>query len=128
MATFPNSPGVSDIVPWYANNEIYLLELRFCVPISEWNKFLDSKLCRDLFEYSESLKTQDKNNRTRETECVNERSEIVTLKPSELPLYIAVLLMKELPEHKRNVHECEKILNRSLNIIKRVTLDSSILQ
>lgn len=48
------------------------------------------------------------------------------MKESELSAYIATLLIRELPEKKRNVHECERILKESLDIIKGVTLDNSI--
>lgn len=54
----------------------------------------------------------------------NERIE--NLKESELSTYIATLLISELPEKKRNIHECERILKESLDIIKGVTLDNSI--
>ena len=48
------------------------------------------------------------------------------LKESELSAYISTLLISELPEKKRNIHECERILKESLDIIKGVTLDNSI--
>lgn len=56
---FASNPGKLDILPWYANNEIYLREVRFSVPDSEWNEFLKSDLFRQLEEYVDSLKTPD---------------------------------------------------------------------
>ena len=50
------------------------------------------------------------------------------MKESELSAYIATLLISELSEKKRNVHECERILKEALDIIKGVTLDNSILR
>ena len=57
-----------------------------------------------------------------------ERRKHGTLKISELSSYIATLLISELPEKNRNVYECERILKESLDIIKGVTLDNSILR
>lgn len=56
---FAENPGKIEVVPWYANNEICLQEVRFSVPISEWNKFLNSKLYRELELYIDGLKIQD---------------------------------------------------------------------
>lgn len=56
---FAENPGKIEVVSWYANNEICLQEVRFSVPISEWNKFLNSKLYRELELYIDGLKIQD---------------------------------------------------------------------
>lgn len=56
------------------------------------------------------------------------KEELENLKEAELSAYIATLLISELPEKKRNVHECERILKESLDIIKGVTLDNSIMR
>lgn len=50
------------------------------------------------------------------------------MKRSELPYFIATLLVNELSGSNRNVAECEKILEEALDILKSVTLDSSKLQ
>lgn len=50
------------------------------------------------------------------------------MKKSELSAYIATLLLKELRDSDRNLSECEKILHDSLELLKNVTLDNSILQ
>lgn len=56
---FAENPGKIEVLPWYANNEICLREVRFSVPASEWNEFLKSDLFRQLEEYVDSLKTPD---------------------------------------------------------------------
>lgn len=56
---FAVDPGKLEIAPWYVDNAIYLQEVRFSVPISEWNKFLNSKLYRELERYIGGLKIQD---------------------------------------------------------------------
>lgn len=50
------------------------------------------------------------------------------MKRSEIPYFIATLLINELSDGNRNVAECEKILKETLDILKSVTLDSSRLQ
>lgn len=50
------------------------------------------------------------------------------MKRSEIPYFMAALLINELSDANRNVAECEKILEEVLNILKSVTLDSSKLQ
>lgn len=50
------------------------------------------------------------------------------VKKSELSAYIATLLLKELRDSDRNLSECEKILHESLELLKNVTLDNSILR
>lgn len=52
--------GVLEIIPFYADNEMYCQELCFSVPAGEWCKFENSQLYRDLVKYVHSLKTQDK--------------------------------------------------------------------
>lgn len=50
------------------------------------------------------------------------------MKRSEIPYFIATLLVNELSDSNRNIAECEKILEEALNILKSVTLDNSKLQ
>ena len=52
-------PGDIMIIPYYADNEICLQELRFYIPATEWTEFEKSQLFHDLEEYMEHLKTQD---------------------------------------------------------------------
>ena len=56
---FAENPGKIEVLPWYANNEICLQEVRFSVPASRWNEFLESDLLRQLEEYVDSFETQD---------------------------------------------------------------------
>lgn len=56
---FAEDPGKIEVVPWYAGNEIFLQEIKFSVPASEWNEFRESDLFRHLEEYVDSLRTQD---------------------------------------------------------------------
>ena len=56
------------------------------------------------------------------------KREEADVKKSELSVYIATLLLKELRDSDRNLSECEKILHDSLELLKNVTLDNSILQ
>lgn len=46
----------------------------------------------------------------------------------ELPYLIATILLQKLPEEKRNIAECEKVLTEAIAALKLVTLDSSELQ
>lgn len=57
---FAENPGVISVVPWYADNETVLQEVRFSVPADEWTEFEASNLFRELEAYVESLKTRDK--------------------------------------------------------------------
>ena len=50
------------------------------------------------------------------------------MKQNEIPYFIATLLIKELPDCKRSISECEKILEETLRILKSVTLDNSKLR
>ena len=56
------------------------------------------------------------------------KREEADVKKSELSAYVATLLLKELRDSDRNLSECEKILHDSLELLKNVTLDNSILQ
>ena len=56
---FAENPGKLDVIPWYEDNEIFLQEVRFSVPASEWNEFQESKLFQDIERYVDSLKTRD---------------------------------------------------------------------
>lgn len=42
----------------------------------------------------------------------------------ELPYLIAAMLLQKLPEEKRNIAECEKVLAETIAALKLVTLDS----
>lgn len=57
---FAENPGVISVVPWYADNETVLQEVRFSVPADEWTEFEASDLFQALENYVESLKTRDK--------------------------------------------------------------------
>ena len=46
----------------------------------------------------------------------------------ELPYLIAAMLLQKLPEGKRNMAECEKVLAETIAALKLVTLDSPELQ
>lgn len=45
---FNPEPGDIEISPWYADNEIHSLELRFSVPADQWNEFRTSPFFREL--------------------------------------------------------------------------------
>lgn len=53
---------------------------------------------------------------------IDRRKGMKHLKYSELPNFIAFVLLSVLPKSKRNVYTCEKILNDALNVIKWITL------
>lgn len=59
------------VLPYYANNEICLQEVRFSVPYDEWNEFENSQLFRDLVQYEKDLerRIQDMRTERREQEC-----------------------------------------------------------
>lgn len=42
----------------------------------------------------------------------------------EPPYLIAAMLLQKLPEEKRNIAECEKVLAEAMATLKLVTLDS----
>ena len=67
--------GELEITPFSADNEIYCQEVRFSVPISEWNKFLNSKLYRELELYMDGLKIQDMHTDIRVQEYIKGISE-----------------------------------------------------
>lgn len=46
--------GVS-VVPWYADNVIYLREVRFSVPGEAWSEFENSQLFRDIVQYEREI-------------------------------------------------------------------------
>ena len=73
--SFASNPGKIEVLPWYADNEIYLQEVRFYVPASEWNEFLKSDLFRELEEYVGSLRTPDMHTGIREQEYTMEIAE-----------------------------------------------------
>ena len=52
---FASDFGKIEVIPWYANNEIYCQEVRFSVPISKWNEFQNQPFFLALKEYLELL-------------------------------------------------------------------------
>lgn len=73
------NPGKIEAVPWYANNGIFLQEVRFSVPASEWNKFLNSDLYRELELYVDSLEFQDSHTENDEENQKNEDATIAAI-------------------------------------------------
>ena len=69
---FAENPGNLEIVPWYADNEIYLQEVRFSVPASEWNEFQESDLFQELVRYVDSIRTQDTHTDIHEAQYIEE--------------------------------------------------------
>lgn len=69
---FALNPGNIEVVPWYANNEICLQEVRFSVPASKWNEFLKSDLFQELEKYVDNLEIQDMNTYNREKQYTEE--------------------------------------------------------
>ena len=55
--------GVS-VLPWYANNEIYFLEVQFSVPGEEWSEFENSQMYQDLVQYQQDLRKRIEDKRT----------------------------------------------------------------
>ena len=74
---FAENPGKLEIVPWYADNEIYLQEVRFSVPASEWNEFQESDLFQKLVRYVDSLQTQDMHIDIHEPQCIAENEALL---------------------------------------------------
>ena len=48
---FAPDSGKLEIIPWYADNEICLQEVRFSISADEWSEFQKSVLFRELVEY-----------------------------------------------------------------------------
>lgn len=48
-----------DVTPYYADNVLYLKEVRFGIPGGKWSEFERSQVYRQLVDYVHSLKTQD---------------------------------------------------------------------
>ena len=61
---FSTNPGKLEITPSYADNELYLQELKFSVPASEWSEFQKSQLYRSLVEYVNGVCPQIQDMRT----------------------------------------------------------------
>lgn len=59
---------------------------------------------------------------------VSNKQEVRETSSNEISNYIAVFILRELNDDKRNIAECEKILNDSLDILKHITLNNSILR
>lgn len=51
MKCFSTKLGELEVDPWYADNEIYLVEISFSVAGNEWSEFQKSQLFRDLKAY-----------------------------------------------------------------------------
>lgn len=83
--SFSRREPFCDVVEWYANNEIDVLELQFSVPVCEWKEFQESDLFHSIIQYVESLKekyqrTPNSSNCNCEGQCKEEKrqsSEIV---------------------------------------------------
>ena len=73
---FAENPGTLEVVPWYADNEICLQEVRFSVPADEWSEFQESDLFQELVEYVHSLETPDTHTCIHEPEYTQENAEI----------------------------------------------------
>lgn len=65
---------------------------------------------------------------TEEKRLLTRRGGFQVFERKELPYLIAAMLLQELPEEKRNIAECEKVLAETIAALKLVTLDSSELQ
>ncbi len=60
-------PGIAEISAGYANNVKYCQELRICLSVRDWNKFVSQPFFRELIEYLDRMQIQglrkgDKNN------------------------------------------------------------------
>lgn len=65
---------------------------------------------------------------TEEKRLLTRRGGFQVFERKELPYLIATILLQKLPEGKRNMAECEKVLAETIAALKLVTLDSSELQ
>lgn len=55
---FAPNPGELEITPWYADNEIFLQELKFSVPASEWSEFQSSQLFSEIKAFVSGIEKQ----------------------------------------------------------------------
>lgn len=77
-------PGDIMIIPYYADNEICLQEVRFYVPASEWTEFENSQLFHDLEEYMARLKTQDIRTYSRESQYTQEKLQLMQIQNADI--------------------------------------------
>lgn len=73
---FAPDPGKLEIIPWYADNEICLQEVRFSISADEWSEFQKSVLFRELVEYLDSRRIPDKHIDSYEQVCKLENLEL----------------------------------------------------
>lgn len=69
--------GFLEIVPYYADNEIFGQELRFFVPVCAWNEFQNSPLLRELVDYVQGLaqQTPEMHSHSRDPQYISENPE-----------------------------------------------------
>lgn len=51
-------PGIAEISAGYANNVKYCQELRICLSVHDWNKFVNQPFFRELIEYLDRIQIQ----------------------------------------------------------------------
>lgn len=51
-------PGVAEISAGYANNVKYCQELRICLSVHDWSKFVNQPFFRELIEYLDRIQIQ----------------------------------------------------------------------
>lgn len=51
-------PGIAEISAGYANNVKYCQELRICLSVRDWNKFVNQPFFRELIEYLDRIQIQ----------------------------------------------------------------------
>ena len=78
------SSGDIMVIPYYADNEICLQEVRLYVPASEWTEFENSQLFHDLEEYMAYLKTQDICTDCNEDQDISERTESIQSQTADI--------------------------------------------
>lgn len=51
-------PGIAEISAGYANNVKYCQELRICLSVHDWSKFVNQPFFRELIEYLDRIQIQ----------------------------------------------------------------------
>lgn len=51
-------PGIAEISAGYANNVKYCQELRICLSVHDWSKFVNQHFFRELIEYLDRIQIQ----------------------------------------------------------------------
>ena len=51
-------PGIAEISDGYANNVKYCQELRICLSVHDWSKFVNQPFFRELIEYLDRIQIQ----------------------------------------------------------------------